>query len=81
MLNNLRTKARGAWQAVTSALIAVPLAPGEVEAVILRGITLEQAGRYDAARAAYKEAMKRKPADERAKKLLAQLNTTADAQR
>ncbi|MGH7312501.1 MAG: MlaC/ttg2D family ABC transporter substrate-binding protein [Candidatus Rokuibacteriota bacterium] len=30
MWNNLRTKARGAWQAVSSALIASPPAPGEV---------------------------------------------------
>jgi tetratricopeptide (TPR) repeat protein len=60
---------------------AASLAPGEVDAVILRGITLEQAGRFDAARVAYKDAMKRKPEDGRAKRLLAQLNTQADAQR
>lgn len=30
MMTNLRTKARGAWRAVSSALIAAPQAPGEV---------------------------------------------------
>lgn len=60
---------------------AAALAPGEVDAMILRGITLEQAGRFDAARVAYKDAMKRKPEDERAKRLLGQLNSQADAQR
>lgn len=60
---------------------AAQLAPGETQAIILRGITLEQAGRFDAARVAYQEALKRNPEDERAKKLLAQVNRGADAQR
>ncbi len=60
---------------------AAQLAPGETQAMILRGITLEQAGRFDAARVAYQDALKRNPEDERAKKLLAQINRGADAQR
>ena len=60
---------------------AAQIAPGEVDAVILRGITLEQAGRFDAARVAYQEALRRKPEDERAKKLLAQVSRGADAQK
>jgi len=60
---------------------ASQLAPGETQAMILRGITLEQAGRFDAARVAYQDALKRNPEDERAKKLLAQINRGADAQR
>ncbi len=60
---------------------AAQLAPGETQAIILRGITLEQAGRFDAARVAYQDALKRNPEDERARKLLAQVNRGADAQR
>lgn len=52
---------------------AAQLAPTEVEAVILRGITLEQAGRKAAAAAAYAEAQRRQPQDPRAAKLLAQV--------
>lgn len=58
---------------------AAQLAPQEVDAVILRGVTLEQAGRFDAARVAYNEALRRKPNDERVRKLLAQIDSQADA--
>jgi tetratricopeptide (TPR) repeat protein len=50
---------------------AAQLAPTEVDAVILRGITLEQAGRKTAAAAAYAEAQRRRPTDPRAARLLA----------
>lgn len=38
MMTNLRTKARGAWRAVSSALIAAPLGPGDVVRAALNRI-------------------------------------------
>lgn len=49
--------------------------PQANDAVILRGITLEKAGKSAAAAEAYAEALKRQPEDQRAKVLLANLNT------
>lgn len=50
---------------------AAQLAPDEADAVILRGITLEAAGRFDAAQQAYAEARRRNPNDPRVDKLMA----------
>ncbi len=50
---------------------AARLLPNDSEPLIMRGLTLEQAGRFEAAAAAYAEAQRRRPDDDRAAKLLA----------
>lgn len=50
---------------------AAEVSPQNNEPMILRGITLEKAGKTTAAAQAYAEALKRRPDDERAKVLLA----------
>ena len=50
---------------------AARLLPNDAEPMIMRGLTLEQAGRFDAAAAAYAEAQRRQPEDDRARRLLA----------
>ncbi|QDU35199.1 tetratricopeptide repeat protein [Poriferisphaera corsica] len=55
---------------------AAELAPGDAVPCILRGISLQRTGRTSAAIAAYEEALRRKPRDERALKLLQTLVPT-----
>jgi tetratricopeptide (TPR) repeat protein len=50
---------------------AARLAPKLADAVIMRGLTLEEAGRHEAAAQAYAEAQRRDPSDKRATSLLA----------
>ena len=52
---------------------AAQLSPNDSEPLIMRGLTLEQAGRFEAAAAAYAEAQRRRPEDARARKLLVQV--------
>lgn len=55
---------------------AAKLAPEVAMPMILRGLTLEQAGRREAAAAAYTEALRREPEDARIQQLLSSVNAS-----
>ncbi|MEM0913748.1 MAG: tetratricopeptide repeat protein [Planctomycetota bacterium] len=77
MLAGLALKAQSRWdEAVEYFDRAAELSPNAAAPLILRGISLQEAGKPAAAAAAYREALRRQPEDQRAMRLLQSLAPT-----
>jgi Flp pilus assembly protein TadD len=63
-------------QALTMFGEAANVDPKDAQPLILRGLSLQQANRQQAAEQAYQQALKRQPNNQRAKSLLEHLNKT-----